>query len=175
MTNSMNKKVLYLAGGCFWGLEKALSFLDGIISTRVGYANGNTVSPTYEAVCSDKTGFKETVEVIYDADILPLTKLIEAYFICIDPTVKNRQGNDNGSQYQTGIYYLQKGDKEILEEIINNKKQDYEEFYVELEPLLNFYDGEEYHQKYLDKNPQGYCHISSEEFEKIKELNGRDI
>ncbi len=167
----MKKKVLYLAGGCFWGLEKALSYLDGIISTKVGYANGKTLAPNYEMVCSDMTGFKEAVEVIYDADILPLGRLLKAYFLCIDPTVKNRQGNDVGSQYQTGIYYLQKEDKEVLEEIFNKKRKEYKKFYVELEPLVNFYDAEEYHQKYLDKNQDGYCHISIEEFEKIKKLN----
>ena len=168
-----NKKVLYLAGGCFWGLEKALSFLDGVIETTVGYANGNTTNPTYEEVCSDKTGFKETVEVIYDADILPINKLVEAFFICIDPTLKNRQGNDIGSQYQTGIYYIQKEDKEILEAIFNDKRQNYDSFYVELEPLSNYYAAEDYHQDYLQNNPGGYCHISKKEFDEIKELNGR--
>lgn len=173
MSQRENKKLLYLAGGCFWGLEKALSYLDGVLMTSVGYANGNKMNPSYEEVCTNTTGFREAVEVIYDADILPIEKLVDAFFICIDPTIANRQGNDIGTQYQTGIYYIQPGDKEILEGIFEEKKKLYDPFCVELEQLKNFYDAEEYHQKYLDKNPNGYCHISNKEFEEIKKLNGR--
>jgi len=165
------EKTIYLAGGCFWGMERALQMLDGIISTTVGYANGFGRNPTYKEVCTDTTGYKETVKVVYDARKLSLRKLMEAYFICIDPTQKNQQKHDVGSQYQVGVYYNDASDLPMLNKIFAEKKPLYPAFYVELEPLRNFYNAEDYHQNYLIKNPQGYCHISFEEFDKIKQLN----
>ena len=152
-------KTIYLAGGCFWGMERAMQFLDGVVRTTVGYANGNVDDPDYKLVCTDTTGHRETVRVEYDDEQVSLNKILKAYFICIDPTVTNRQGGDIGSQYQTGVYYVDEESRKICEE------------YVELCPLSCFWDAEEYHQKYLVKNPGGYCHVSVHEFEQIKALN----
>ena len=164
-------KTIYMAGGCFWGMEKALQSLTGVIETTVGYANGDVENPSYQLVCTDTTNFRETVKVVYDPEVISLEKLMKAYFICIDPTVKNQQGHDIGSQYQTGIYYVDDEDLEVLEKAFANERQKNEEFYVELKKLENFYDAEEYHQDYLIKNPTGYCHISFDTYRKIRELN----
>ena len=164
-------KCIYLAGGCFWGTEKVFKMLDGVIETTVGYANGHTEDPTYQEVKKGDTGYKETVEVIYDDEIIPITKLMKAYFMCIDPTVVNRQAHDIGTQYQTGVYYVEPGDDVILEKIFENERKKYSEFHVELEPLNSFWDAEDYHQDYLDKNPDGYCHITDIEYEAVKKLN----
>ena len=164
-------KTIYMAGGCFWDMEKALQSLTGVIETTVGYANGDVENPSYQLVCTDTTNFRETVKVVYDPEVISLEKLMKAYFICIDPTVKNQQGHDIGSQYQTGIYYVDDEDLEVLEKAFANERQKYEEFYVELKKLENFYDAEEYHQDYLIKNPTGYCHISFDTYRKIRELN----
>lgn len=162
---------IVLAGGCFWGVEKAFQQLNGVISTTTGYVNGNSDSVDYAKVCRGDTGYKEAVYVIYDERILTLEKLMKAYFICINPTQKDRQGNDIGSQYQTGVYYLNDQDASKLAIIFNEERQKYDAFYVELEHLQNFVRAEDYHQDYLTKHPQGYCHIALEEFKRIKELN----
>ena len=160
------ENVIYLAGGCFWGMEKVFQTLKNVISTEVGYVNGNTINPTYEDVCRANTGYKECVKVIYKDN---LKLILDAYFMCIDPTIKNRQGNDIGNQYQTGIYYVDK--YEEIKEYYEKEKSKYQNFYVELEPLKSFYKAEEYHQNYLNKNPGGYCHITKKELDKVKELN----
>jgi peptide methionine sulfoxide reductase msrA/msrB len=167
-------KEIYLAGGCFWGTEKAFKLLSGIISTTVGYANGNTINPTYKEVCTNTTGFKECVKIIYNENEISLKKILKAYFLIIDPEVKNRQKEDIGTQYQTGIYYKDSNDLKDIEEIYNTEKNKHDKFYVELSPLKNFYDAEEYHQDYLDKNPNGYCHITKIEYEKIIKLNNEE-
>lgn len=164
----MNVKEIYLAGGCFWGTEKAFQLLNGVTDTEVGYANGTLDDPTYKDVCTDTTGHRETVKVVYDSDVLPLEKLMEVYFLCIDPTVKNRQGHDIGSQYQTGVYYTDENDREPLERIFEEEKKKYDAFYVELTELKCFWPAEEYHQDYLEKNPHGYCHIGNDTFEKVR-------
>lgn len=154
------KKNIYLAGGCFWGLEAYMKKIDGIISTKVGYANGNTENPTYHDVCHDNTGHAETVEIEYDEKIIDLRKILKYYFRVIDPTALNRQGNDVGNQYRTGIYYENEEDKEIIKEELLILQENYEKkIVVEVEPLNKFYEAEEYHQDYLTKNPSGYCHI----------------
>ena len=164
-------KTIYLAGGCFWGMEKALQQLDGVKETTTGYANGNVANPTYQLVCTDTTEFRETVRVEYDPAEISLQKLLKAYFICIDPTVRNQQGHDIGSQYQTGVYYVDDEDVPVIAEAFENEKKKYDKFYVELKKLENFYDAEEYHQDYLIKNPNGYCHISLDTYRKLAELN----
>lgn len=166
----MEKKI-YLAGGCFWGMERALQLLDGITATTVGYANGHTDNPTYKEVCTDKTGYRETVRVVYDSRRISMRRIIDAFFICIDPTQQNRQKEDIGSQYQTGVYYENEADLPLLRKIFAEKAKNYPEFHVELKPLERFYDAEEYHQDYLIKNPNGYCHVSFGEFEEIRKLN----
>ena len=162
-------KTIYLAGGCFWGVEKYLSLIQGVESTSVGYANGSTENPSYEEVCQNNTGHAETVKVDYEPSRLGLAFLLEMYFDIIDPASLNRQGNDTGTQYRTGIYYVDEADREvILDSIAVLQKSCDKPVVVEVKPLKNFYSAEEYHQKYLDKNPGGYCHIGSVKFAKAR-------
>jgi peptide-methionine (S)-S-oxide reductase/peptide methionine sulfoxide reductase msrA/msrB len=162
-------KEIYLAGGCFWGTEKYLANIGGIIETNVGYANGNTENPTYEEVCHHNTGHAETVKVIYDPKQIRLEYILTLYYDVINPTSVNRQGNDIGSQYRTGIYYVDSNDVETILASIKELQTKYEKtIAIEVLPLQNYYIAEEYHQKYLDKNPQGYCHIGVDKFEKAK-------
>lgn len=156
--------VIYLAGGCFWGTEKLMQSIDGVVDATSGYANGTEgVTPDYGTVSG--TGFKETVRVEYEPDTVSLDAILFAYFRSIDPTLTNMQGNDQGTQYQAGIYWADDAAMETVLRIADVEKGRYEEFAVETEPLTGFYDAEDYHQDYLDKNPGGYCHVSSEEIE----------
>ncbi|MCI6692351.1 MULTISPECIES: peptide-methionine (S)-S-oxide reductase MsrA [unclassified Clostridium] len=153
-------KKIVLAGGCFWGVEEFLSRLNGVISTEVGYANGRTENPTYEDVCYKNTYFAEVCLVVYDEHILSLENILKEYWSIVDPTSLNRQGPDVGSQYRTGIYYLDESDLNIiLKSKEENQKNYSEKIVTEVVPLINYYKAEEYHQKYLKKNPNGYCHI----------------
>ena len=167
---NMKMKEIYFAGGCFWGTEKVFKSCPGVKSTTVGYANGHTENPTYHEVCTDTTGHRETVKVEYDPKEISLEKLLQVFFLVIDPKVKNRQGNDWGSQYQTGVYYSDPEEKLLLEAVFEEKKRNIHPFCVELSPLKHFWPAEEYHQDYLDKNPGGYCHISSTEMAEVKDL-----
>ena len=165
-------KEIYLAGGCFWGTEHYFKQIRGVISTEAGYVNGNTSNPTYEEVYTDTTGFAECVKICYDSDIVELRLLLEMYFRSIDPTSLNRQGNDVGTRYRTGIYYTTTDDLATIEEVYNDIQRIIgEELMVELEPLRSFYPAEEYHQDYLDKNPTGYCHIPFEMMIMAREAN----
>lgn len=160
---------IHIAGGCFWGTEKYLSSLEGVVATEVGYANGRTENPSYEDVCYKNTGHAETVKVEYDPNVLPLGELLKLFYEVIDPTSVNRQGYDVGTQYRTGIYYIDENDLPIIKESLKELKREYPvPLAIEVEPLNNYYPAEEYHQKYLDKNPGGYCHIGEEEFAKAK-------
>ena len=170
-TFNQEDKMIVLAGGCFWGVEKAFKALDGVVETTVGYANGFTDNPTYEEVCRNETGYKEAVKVVYQPNVVSLSTVIRAFFLCIDPRQRNRQGNDIGSQYQAGIYYVDEKDLDDIKPVYTNERMKYDRFFVELEPLKNFYTAEEYHQDYLDKHPFGYCHITSYEMEEVKKLN----
>ncbi len=158
-------KTIYLAGGCFWGTQKYFDQFPGVIRTVVGYANGNTVRPSYEDVKKRGSGHAETVRVEYDEKILPTEKLLRYYFDVIDPVSVNRQGEDEGIQYRTGIYYedesLLPAVRKVYKEIEASAGQ---KLAVEVNPLLQFFDAEEYHQKYLEKNPGGYCHIPERMF-----------
>jgi len=167
-----NKKegieVIYLAGGCFWGIEKLMQSIPGVVNATSGYANGQpSIVPTYPSVSSGLTGYRETVRVEYDPNQISLDALLFTFFRVIDPTVENAQGNDIGSQYQTGVYYTDEASKAAVEHIASIERERSEKFVVEIESLERFYDAEEYHQDYLDKNPGGYCHITGEEFESI--------
>ena len=163
------KKEIYLAGGCFWGTEHYFQKIKGVLSTKVGYANGNTLNPTYEEVCHKNTGHAETVKVIYDSDIISLPFLLELYYDVINPVSINRQGGDTGVQYRTGIYFVENRDREIIEHSISKLQKNYhEKIAIEVKPLEHFFAAEEYHQKYLDKNPAGYCHIGKEKFNKAE-------
>jgi len=151
---------IYLAGGCFWGLERYLSLVRGVVATEVGYANGTTDSPTYKEVCSGRTGHAETVRVDYDPAAAPLPFLLNLYYKAIDPTLRDRQGNDVGTQYRTGIYYTDPADRPAIERSLAKLQEHYDTpVAVEVEPLINFTPAEDYHQDYLGKNPGGYCHI----------------
>ena len=153
-------KTLYLAGGCFWGAQRFFDQFNGVLSTEVGYANGPTASPTYKEVCAS-SGHAETVRVDYDENVMPTQKLLEYYFMMIDPLSLNKQGGDEGVQYRTGVYY---GDESLLPDIEAAFRKEQEKYdqplAVELKPLEGFYGAEEYHQKYLVKNPTGYCHVA---------------
>ena len=158
---------IYLAGGCFWGAEKYIASIRGVGETQVGYANGKTEKPTYEDVCRRDTGHAETVRVVYDPAVLPLGFLLSLYYEAVDPTSLNRQGNDRGVQYRTGIYYTDKADRPVIEaSLAVLQKKLGKPVAIEAVPLQNFYPAEEYHQKYLDKNPGGYCHIGPAKFKR---------
>ncbi len=155
-------KTIYLAGGCFWGCQKYFDLMDGVKETEVGYANGPTANPTYEQVKSH-AGHAETVRVVYDPAVLPLPELLRRYFQVIDPTAVNHQGGDFGIQYRTGIYYADEADAPVITNALNELAKQYDKpLAVENKPLENFYSAEEYHQKYLEKHPDGYCHIRFE-------------
>ncbi len=158
---------IYLAGGCFWGVEKYIGLIRGVQATEVGYANGKTADPSYEQVCSGSTGHAETVKTTYNPNTIPLEFLLRLFMEVIDPTSLNRQGNDRGSQYRTGIYYNDPQDKATCQRIIEEFQPLYDRpIVVEVLPLENYYPAEEYHQKYLEKNPGGYCHIGPARFDK---------
>ena len=153
-------KTIYLAGGCFWGVEEYFSRIEGIVDTDVGYANGKKISPTYEQVCTGLTGHAETVYIKFDDSILPLESILERFFKIIDPTLLNRQGGDIGNQYRTGIYYVDFDDLQIIKKVIEKEQLKYKDPIVtEVKELAFFYYAEDYHQDYLKKNPGGYCHI----------------
>lgn len=152
---------IWLAGGCFWGAEKYLKGIRGVVATSVGYANGHTQIPTYEAVCTQTTGYAETVHVTYDPAALPLPFLLRLFFRAIDPTSVNRQGGDVGDQYRTGVYYTDDRDGPVVEAALGALAATLKKpVAVEARPLKNYYLAEPYHQAYLDKNPGGYCHVS---------------
>ena len=160
-------EVIYLAGGCFWGIEKLMQSIHGVTQATSGYANGQAGdTPIYQSVVTGTTGYRETVRVEYDPEKVRLDTILFVFFDAIDPTVKNAQGNDIGTQYQTGVYYADVASGEVVKFIAAIEQQRYADFVVEIAPLTRFYDAEDYHQDYLDKNPLGYCHISTAEFER---------
>jgi peptide methionine sulfoxide reductase msrA/msrB len=167
------QQVIYLAGGCFWGIEAFISRLKGVNSTEVGYANGNDLAPTYEKVCSGRTGHAETVKATYNPKIISLEEILENFFRIIDPYSKNRQGADIGTQYRTGIYWQEDSQRDTVINFLREKqKLAPERIVVEARPISSFYPAEDYHQKYLERNPQGYCHvdlnlIDDEEFDHL--------
>lgn len=159
-------KTIVVAGGCFWGVQEYYQRLDGVDSTVVGYAQGVVQNPTYEQVCTGKTAHTEAVKVLYDETVLSLETICDHFFRIIDPTSLNRQGGDIGTQYRTGIYYTNDEDKETILKFIQNEQKKYmKPIVVEVQTLVNFYDAETYHQDYLQKNVNGYCHV---DFHKIK-------
>lgn len=160
---------IYLAGGCFWGLEAYMARIYGVYDVTSGYANGKTDNPTYEEVSLKNTGHAETVHVRYDPERVELKTLLNYYFKVVDPTSVNRQGNDRGSQYRSGIYYKDENQLDIINSVIANQQENYKNpIVVEVEPIKGYFLAEEYHQDYLEKNPQGYCHIDLSE---VKDLS----
>lgn len=167
----MNRQTIYFAGGCFWGTEHFMKLIKGVVTTEVGYANSNTPNPSYKEVCTGATNAAETVKVIYDADVVSLSFLIDLFFKTIDPTSLNRQGNDRGTQYRTGIYYTDDQQRDIIEQSIEKISRSYTRpIVVECLPIKNFYPAEDYHQDYLGKNPGGYCHIDRSLFSMVKNI-----
>lgn len=151
---------IYFAGGCFWGVESYFSQVPGVRSATVGYANGDTANPSYQEVCTGKTGHAETVHLVYDPDQVSLQTLTEHFFLIINPLTLNRQGNDSGSQYRSGVYYTDESDLELLQQVMDAEQEKYTApIQTELLPLRCYYLAEDYHQDYLEKNPGGYCHI----------------
>ncbi len=171
------QETIYLAGGCFWGTEQYMESIEGVISTRVGYALGKKEgreiklpeTVTYEEVCRG-VGHAETVEVIFDPQIISLSQVLREYAYTVDPTSMGRQGMDIGVQYRTGIYYTNQTQEPIIAAFLKELQQEYEHpIVVENLPLLQFIEAEDYHQKYLTKNPGGYCHINYEKIAKQKQ------
>ena len=151
-------KTIHLAGGCFWGLEAYMQKLNGVEDAVSGYANGKTENPSYYDLKT--SGHAETVKVIYNPDIISLEDILAHYLRVVNPVSVNKQGNDVGTQYRTGIYYTDEADKTIIENILAKEQTKHDKpIAIEVEPLKQFYDAEEYHQDYLEKNPGGYCHI----------------
>ncbi len=161
-----NLREIYFAGGCFWGVEAYFSRVEGVLSTNVGYANGRGENPSYEEVCAGGQNFAETVFLRYEPNIVSLSALAERFFSIIDPVSVNRQGKDTGVQYRTGVYYRDEADLPPLREIFARVQSRYDQpLAVELLPLANYFPAEEYHQRYLVKNPNGYCHIDLSSFD----------
>jgi len=154
-------RVIYLAGGCFWGTDAYMARVIGVANTESGYANGDVALPvTYEEVCTEETGYAETVKVIYDVTKVSLTTVLEEFFSITNPTTLNRQAMDVGTRYRSGIYYVNEEDVEAIEAVIVNVQTRFEKPVVtEVKPLKIYQPAEEYHQNYLDKNPNGYCHV----------------
>ena len=170
----MTLKQIYFAGGCFWGTEHFFKQIKGVVVTETGFANGNTMNPTYEDVYTDSTGYAETVHVTYDADMVSLELLLRMFLVAIEPTSLNNQGHDEGTRYRTGIYYTDAADLPLIEQIYAEEQNKYNEpFVVEKQPLRNFYPADEYHQDYLDKHPDGYCHLPKALFEFARNANAK--
>lgn len=159
-------KTIFLAAGCFWGAQHYLKQIRGVIETETGFANGNTENPVYEEVYKDTTGYAEAVRVVYDPEVLPLKKLLNLYFNSIEPTSVNQQGEDRGTRYRTGIYYIEPEDYFIIRDVCDKVQRNYiNPLAVEVEPIKCFYPADEYHQDYLEKHPDGYCHLPQALFE----------
>ena len=162
-------KTIYLAAGCFWGSQKFFDQFDGVKNTCVGYANGNTENPSYEDVKHHNTGHAETVKIEYDESQISTEEILNYYFMVIDPLSVNKQGEDEGIQYRTGIYYEDEALLDAIKKVTGAEEEKLgQKLAVEVLPLRNFYTAEEYHQKYLEKNPTGYCHINPKMFNLAK-------
>lgn len=168
---TVGTKEIYLAGGCFWGMEKLMESIPGVVDATSGYANGTgEADANYQTVSSGRTGFRETVKVTYDPEKVSLDAILFTFFANIDPTVKDQQAHDVGSQYQTGIYYTDEESKAVVERIAAIERSRADAFYVEILPLTNFFPAEDYHQDYLTKNPSGYCHLGPESFRRASQM-----
>jgi methionine-S-sulfoxide reductase len=163
------EQTIFLAGGCFWGVEAYFKQLDGVLDTTVGYCNGNTAFPKYEDLKNGKATHAETVKIVYDDQVISLEKLLEHYLRFVDPYAVDQQGHDMGHQYRSGVYYTN---------LLDGMRADtyfcdhcHEGWKIEIKQMMNFYPAEDYHQDYLDKNPGGYCHVNlnlAKPFEKKK-------
>lgn len=165
-------KDIWFAAGCFWGAQKFFKLIDGVEFTEVGFANGWLKDPTYEQVYTDRTGHVESVHVRYNPEKVSLQQLTQLFFRIIDPLSLNRQGEDEGTRYRTGVYFADESDLPVLEKEFDSVKSQLgvSDIPVELLPLSGFFRAEEYHQDYLDKNPGGYCHLNPDLFKLAKQL-----
>ncbi len=169
-------KTIYLAGGCYWGVEKYVSCIAGVAQTEVGFANGHVDAPVYVQVKRGDTGHAETVRVVYDESRLPLCKLLRLFFRIIDPTSFEKQGEDVGNQYRTGVYWTDAADAPIVRDELARLQRLFDRpLVVEACPLDRFFPAEEYHQKYLDKTPGGYCHVSWDEIDWVKTVDLNEV
>lgn len=178
-TENINSKdsmsVIYFAGGCFWGTEHFFKQVSGVTATEVGFANGHAENPTYDDVIHKKTGYAETVKVTYNPQKVDLNLLLDLYFLTIDPTSLNKQGNDIGDQYRTGIYYTSDQQLPAINERIKTEAAKHRiPVAVEVTPLKKYYKAEDYHQDYLESNPGGYCHINPALFQVAKDANKKN-
>ena len=172
MDNIQGHKEIYFAGGCFWGIEHFFKQVAGVTATEVGYANGVVENPSYEQVKTGKTDAAETVRVVYDPEVADLRFLLEMFFKAIDPVSVNKQGEDEGTQYRTGIYYVDEADLPTISEVMAEEQRRFDApLAVEVLPVKTFYRAEEYHQDYLDKNPDGYCHLPLSLIEFVRKAN----
>lgn len=164
-------RTIYLAGGCFWGIQHLFSLVPGVVSTTAGYANSIVENPGYRQVCTGETEAAETVRVDYDDIKVGLSDLLMLYFKSIDPLSVDRQGGDVGTQYRTGIYYVDDADVPVIEaQLATLQRRHDQPLAIEFGHLKNFYPAEDYHQKYLEKNPGGYCHVDTRLFREAKNL-----
>lgn len=155
----MSNKI-YLAGGCFWGVEEYFRRTEGILATSVGYINSCVINPSYQEVCQGNTQAVEGVELEYDPKKISREEILDHFYHIIDPFSLNKQGNDRGTQYRTGLYYTSEEEREFFSADRQRRQKKFDRpIQVEIEPLENYYFAEESHQQYLEKNPGGYCHI----------------
>lgn len=168
----METREIYFAAGCFWGTERLFQSISGVLDTECGFINGKAglSSPSYQQVCQGDTDCREAVWIRYDPAAVSLPQLLKAFFHVVDPTVFNRQGNDVGTQYQTGIYFSDAASAQIVRDYVQKEQEKYPVFAVEIGEMVQFFPAEEYHQNYLMKNPGGYCHINPREFQTIDAL-----
>lgn len=160
-TDNSKEEMVVVAGGCFWGTEHLMKQIPGVVAATAGYANSKVCAPTYSQVCTGHTGAAEAVEVVYDPDKVSLRHIVDIFAMSIDPVSLNRQGNDVGTQYRTGIYYTDDEQKQVAEAVLDSlRAQVKRPLAVELMPLENFYPAEDYHQDYLERTPGGYCHVN---------------
>jgi len=165
----MSEKTIYFAGGCFWGVEHFFKGVDGVKEATPGYANGNTENPSYKEVYTDTTGHAETVRVRYNPERVSLYTLLKLFFTVTNPLTLNRQGHDEGTRYRSGVFYSDAEDRPVIEQVFRETEAKLcTEIVTELEPLKCFFPAEEYHQEYLDKNPEGYCHLPLKTFRYLR-------
>jgi peptide-methionine (S)-S-oxide reductase len=169
----MNLQTITLAGGCFWCLEAVYELVDGVTAVESGYANGHVASPTYEQVCGGATGHAEVVKVTFDANRIPLREVLEIFFVIHDPTTLDRQGNDVGPQYRSGIYWSDPAHEPVVRAVFDEANAAHRGRVVtELEPLAAYWPAEAYHQHYFARNPgQGYCaYVVAPKVEKFRRV-----
>jgi len=166
------KKVLF-GGGCFWGVQHYFDKVKGVVKTSVGYVNGKTKQPTYEQVCKGNSEHVEVCKIEYDPNFTKLKYLMEHFVTICDTSTLNRQGNDTGTQYRSGVYYFDELDKNDIIQFFEafKKRNNNKPFYTEILPVQEYWNAEDYHQEYLDKNPGGYCHINPLKYKNVENLD----